>query len=317
MDRVAMIRELVPDCAITTDIIVGFPGETEAEFEETLEVVEEVRYDSAFTFIFSPRRGTAAASSTDQRRRTRSKRERMERLVEAVQRIAHRALAALRRPRPMEVLVEGPLAHRPVAAARPHPPQQDGELRGSRRQPGEMAEVEIALGHRAPTLARRASALPFAPRCLTAVAVGAGTGSRCSGPTGVGKTAVALELAGPPARAGRGPGGDRRATRSRSTRASATLTGAATRARSRQRLEHRLVGVRRPSTQTFALGEYMPLAHAEIDAALAAGRRPIVVGGTGLYLRGGAGEPLAGQHAETRTPSCGRLRRVTRRCSSA
>ena len=57
MDRVAMIRELVPDCAITTDIIVGFPGETEAEFEETMEVVEEVRYDSAFTFIFSPRRG--------------------------------------------------------------------------------------------------------------------------------------------------------------------------------------------------------------------------------------------------------------------
>ena len=65
MDRVAMIRELVPDCAITTDIIVGFPGETEADFEETMEVVEEVRYDSAFTFIFSPRRGTAAAELED------------------------------------------------------------------------------------------------------------------------------------------------------------------------------------------------------------------------------------------------------------
>src|SRR3954466_5245031 len=61
MDRVAMIREIVPDCAITTDIIVGFPGETEAEFEETLEVVEQVGYDSAFTFIFSPRRDTEAA----------------------------------------------------------------------------------------------------------------------------------------------------------------------------------------------------------------------------------------------------------------
>ena len=58
MDRVALIREHVPDCAITTDIIVGFPGETEADFEETLEVVDEVGYDSAFTFIFSPRRGT-------------------------------------------------------------------------------------------------------------------------------------------------------------------------------------------------------------------------------------------------------------------
>ena len=51
------IREHVPDCALTTDIIVGFPGETEEDFEQTLEVCEEVGYDGAFTFIFSPRRG--------------------------------------------------------------------------------------------------------------------------------------------------------------------------------------------------------------------------------------------------------------------
>ena len=62
MDRVALIREHVPDCAITTDIIVGFPGETEADFEQTLEVVEEVGYDGAFTFVFSPRRETEAAT---------------------------------------------------------------------------------------------------------------------------------------------------------------------------------------------------------------------------------------------------------------
>ena len=61
LDRVAMIRELVPDCSITTDIIVGFPGEDEADFEQTMEVVDAVRYDSAFTFIFSARRGTEAA----------------------------------------------------------------------------------------------------------------------------------------------------------------------------------------------------------------------------------------------------------------
>src|SRR5947208_468709 len=61
LDRVAMIREHVPDCALTTDVIVGFPGETDPEFEETLEVAEQVGYDSAFTFIFSPRRGTEAA----------------------------------------------------------------------------------------------------------------------------------------------------------------------------------------------------------------------------------------------------------------
>ena len=63
MQRVEMIREHVPDCAITTDIIVGFPGETEEDFRETLEVVDEVGYDSAFTFVFSPRRGTEAADA--------------------------------------------------------------------------------------------------------------------------------------------------------------------------------------------------------------------------------------------------------------
>src|ERR687896_790302 len=54
LDRVALIREHVPDCAITTDIIVGFPGETEADFEETLAVAEQVGFDGAFTFIYSP-----------------------------------------------------------------------------------------------------------------------------------------------------------------------------------------------------------------------------------------------------------------------
>jgi tRNA-2-methylthio-N6-dimethylallyladenosine synthase len=106
LDRVALIRELVPDCAITTDIIVGFPGETEAEFEETLEVVEEVRYDSAFTFVFSPRRGTEAADLPDQLSHP-VKRERMERLVEAVQRRAHERSQRFV-GRTVEVLVEGP-----------------------------------------------------------------------------------------------------------------------------------------------------------------------------------------------------------------
>ena len=140
LDRVAMIRELVPDCAITTDIIVGFPGETEADFEETLEVVEQVRYDSAFTFIFSPRRGTPRPTLEDQSR-TRVKRERMERLVEAVQRIA--AERAQRSSAAPGGAGRGPVAHRSGEAARPHPPQQDRELRRL-AQPGEMTDVEIA-----------------------------------------------------------------------------------------------------------------------------------------------------------------------------
>jgi tRNA-2-methylthio-N6-dimethylallyladenosine synthase len=105
MDRVALIREHVPDCALTTDIIVGFPGETEADFEQTLEVVDEVGYDGAFTFVFSPRRETEAATMSEQLPHA-VKRERMERLVELVQR---RATERAQRfvGRSMEVLVEG------------------------------------------------------------------------------------------------------------------------------------------------------------------------------------------------------------------
>jgi tRNA-2-methylthio-N6-dimethylallyladenosine synthase len=105
MDRVALIREHVPDCAITTDIIVGFPGETEADFEQTLEVVDEVGYDGAFTFVFSPRRETEAAEMDGQVAHP-VKVERMQRLVELVQR---RAGERARRfvGRTMEVLVEG------------------------------------------------------------------------------------------------------------------------------------------------------------------------------------------------------------------
>src|SRR3954465_2432208 len=107
LDRVALIRELVPDCAITTDIIVGFPGETEEDFEHTLEVCEEVGYDGAFTFVFSPRRGTEAAAFTEGLVPHEVKVARMERLVEVVQR---RAQGRPQRfvGRTLDVLVEGP-----------------------------------------------------------------------------------------------------------------------------------------------------------------------------------------------------------------
>jgi tRNA-2-methylthio-N6-dimethylallyladenosine synthase len=140
MDRVALIRELVPDCAITTDIIVGFPGETEAEFAETLEVVERVGYDSAFTFAFSPRRGTEAADLPGQHPHA-VKRERMERLVEAVQRRAHERSQRFV-GRTLEVLVEGP--------SRTDPSKLRGRSRHNKTvnfaglaTPGELTEVEI------------------------------------------------------------------------------------------------------------------------------------------------------------------------------
>ena len=140
LDRVALIREHVPDVALTTDIIVGFPGETEADFRETLEVVEEVGYDGAFTFIFSPRRGTEAAGLEDAVSHE-EKVERMQRLVEVVQRRA-RERAQRFVGRTMEVLVEG--------ASRTDADRLRGRTRhnkvvnfGGLAQPGDLVHVEI------------------------------------------------------------------------------------------------------------------------------------------------------------------------------
>jgi tRNA-2-methylthio-N6-dimethylallyladenosine synthase len=141
LDRVALIREHVPDCALTTDIIVGFPGETEADFAETLEVVEEVGYDGAFTFVYSPRRETEAATLPDHVPHE-VKVERMERLVEVVQRRA-RERAQRFVGRTLEVLVEGPSRNDPT------------RLRGRTRHnkvvnfaglaaPGELVDVAIS-----------------------------------------------------------------------------------------------------------------------------------------------------------------------------
>jgi len=141
LDRVAMIRDAVPDVALTTDIIVGFPGETEEDFARTLEVVEEVGYDGAFTFVFSARRGTEAADITEGLVPHAVKVERMERLVEVVQRRAkERAQRFVGRT--MEVLVEGP--------SRTDPTRLRGRTRHNKAvnfegvaRPGELVEVEI------------------------------------------------------------------------------------------------------------------------------------------------------------------------------
>jgi tRNA-2-methylthio-N6-dimethylallyladenosine synthase len=141
MDRVAQIRERVPDVALTTDIIVGFPGETEEDFAETLEVVEEVGYDSAFTFVFSPRRGTLAAE-LDGALPHPVKKERMARLVEAVQRRA-RERAQRFVGREVEVLVEGPSRTDPtrLRGRSRHNKAVNFEGTGS---PGDLVEVEVS-----------------------------------------------------------------------------------------------------------------------------------------------------------------------------
>jgi tRNA-2-methylthio-N6-dimethylallyladenosine synthase len=99
------LRAAIPDLALGTDVIVGFPGETEGDFQETLAVVEAVRYDSAFTFVYSPRHGTDAATMPDQVPED-VKRDRIHRLVDVVQRIA-RERNQVRIGGVEEVLVEG------------------------------------------------------------------------------------------------------------------------------------------------------------------------------------------------------------------
>jgi tRNA-2-methylthio-N6-dimethylallyladenosine synthase len=155
LDRVALIREHVPDCAITTDIIVGFPGETEEDFRRTLEVAEEVGYDGAFTFIYSPRRGTEAATLPEQIPHEVAT-ERMERLVEVIQRRA-RERAQRFVGRTLEVLVEGP--------SRTDPARLRGRSRHNKvvnfaglGEPGELVEVEIT-GATSQTLSGEASLL--------------------------------------------------------------------------------------------------------------------------------------------------------------
>jgi tRNA-2-methylthio-N6-dimethylallyladenosine synthase len=141
LDRVAMIREHVPDVALTTDLIVGFPGESEEDFEQTLEVVEQVGYDAAFTFVFSPRRGTEAAQLTEAAVPHPIKVQRMERLLEVVQRRA-RERAQRFVGRTLGVLVEG--------SSRTDVERVRGRTRHNKvvnftglAQPGEIAQVQI------------------------------------------------------------------------------------------------------------------------------------------------------------------------------
>jgi len=165
LDRLRAARAALPDLAVTTDIIVGFPGETDDDFERTLEVVAEAQYDSAYTFIFSPRPGTEAAAHTDRFVPAEVCAERFERLRVVVERSAlvrHQACVG----RVEEVLVEGPsrkdpavttgrtrqnkLVHFPAPA--PLRPGTYAEVRVTGAAPhhlaGELVEVTVPARHR-------------------------------------------------------------------------------------------------------------------------------------------------------------------------
>jgi len=135
LDRLAEARATIDDLAVTTDVIVGFPGETDDDFERTLEVAAAARYDSAYTFVFSPRAGTEAAGMSDRFVDAAVVAERFERLKVVVERsalAAHRA----RIGRHEEVLVEGPS-------------RKDASLLSGRTRQGKL--VHFAPGRPLPT----------------------------------------------------------------------------------------------------------------------------------------------------------------------
>jgi len=134
------MRGAIPDLALTTDLIVGFPGETEEEFQETLAAVDEVGFDAAYTFVYSPRAGTEAAAMSEQIS-DQVKRDRIERLVDVVQRVASERNAA-RVGSSEEVLVEG--------TSRTDPSLLRGRTRRNTTvnftgdaEPGDLVEVRI------------------------------------------------------------------------------------------------------------------------------------------------------------------------------
>ncbi|HEY7731129.1 MAG TPA: MiaB/RimO family radical SAM methylthiotransferase, partial [Gaiellaceae bacterium] len=149
------LRGAIPDLALGTDVIVGFPGETEADFAETLEVMAQVRFDSAFTFIYSPRHGTEAAALPDQVP-DELKHERLERLVEAAQRIAAERNAE-RVGAVEQVLVEGPSRTEP-RLLRGRTRRNTTAVFAGTAAPGDLVDV-LVEGSTSTTLRGREAAL--------------------------------------------------------------------------------------------------------------------------------------------------------------
>ncbi len=140
LERIHGWRAICPDIAIRSTFVVGFPGETEADFRATLDVVKEVRYDSAFTFVYSPRRGTEAANLDDQVP-DEVKRDRIERLVEVVQRVAAERNAE-RIGSVEQVLVEGS-SRTDVGLLRGRTRRNTTVVFAGNAQPGDLVEVLI------------------------------------------------------------------------------------------------------------------------------------------------------------------------------
>ena len=144
LEVVERLRKAVPDIAISTDIIVGFPGETEEDFEETLSLVRSVKYDSAFTFLYSVRQGTPAAEYEDQIPEE-VKHQRFDRLVDAVNTDSAEKNAAYK-GRIERVLVEGVSKKNENTLTGRTEGFKLVDFEGGRELIGQMVNVEITEG---------------------------------------------------------------------------------------------------------------------------------------------------------------------------
>jgi tRNA-2-methylthio-N6-dimethylallyladenosine synthase len=173
LERLAAARAAVDDLAVTTDLIVGFPGETDDDFERTLEVVAEAAYDSAYTFIFSPRPGTEAAERVDQFVPAEVVAERFERLRIVVERSAL-ARHQGRIGRVEEILIEGPSKKDPgVLSGRTSQSKLVHFVSEQPARPGTYAEVRIT-GAAPHHLTGELLAITHAARHRTRIPVAAG-----------------------------------------------------------------------------------------------------------------------------------------------
>lgn len=145
MERVQTLRKAVPDIAITTDILVGFPGETDEQFENTLRTIETIRFDAAFMFAFNPIDRTVAASLPDQLP-ARLKNERLRRVIELQNRITlERNSADVGKV--YEVMVEGPSPKNPKRTTGLTRQNKTVNFTGSSATPGDLVEVRTTEGH--------------------------------------------------------------------------------------------------------------------------------------------------------------------------
>jgi tRNA-2-methylthio-N6-dimethylallyladenosine synthase len=142
LERLAAARAAIADLAVTTDIIVGFPGETDDDFARTLDVVEEAAYDAAYTFVFSPRPGTEAALLVDEFVPAEVARERMDRLVEVVERHAV-ARHEARVGRTERVLVDGPSKKDPATWSGRTAQNKLVHFAPGNARPGGFADVRV------------------------------------------------------------------------------------------------------------------------------------------------------------------------------